>query len=182
MTTEQTSLATVPGRFDHATWRPVPVNFSRGANQPRLLIVHIMQGSLEGTDGWFRNPASEVSSHFGLARDGRLWQWVNCDDMAWHAVLANPRSIGVECEGYSGNALTTRQLEQLGRIYAWAMDRYPAISAWLNTRPDTGSGLSWHGLGGADWGGHPDCPGLPAVHQLADILRTAGQLAAGAAG
>lgn len=163
------------GHFPHASWRPV-VNYTTGGNQPRLLICHIMEGTLDGTDAWFRDPVSQVSAHFGVGRDGTVWQWVLPADQAWHAAAANPYSIGVEHEGWSGQPLTSDQLASTAAILAWAHQLYPDIKLWPNTRPDTGSGLSWHGLGGVPWGNHPNCPGTPVVHQLADILTHAQEL------
>lgn len=165
-----TPETTTAGRYPAAEWKPLAVNFTPGGNRPQLLIVHIMEGTLAGTDSWFRNPASQVSAHFGLGRTGGLTQWVDTNDIAWHAAEANDHSIGVECEGNSGQPLTSFQLDKIAGVFKWAHDTYPAISLWLNARPDSGSGLSWHGLGGVEWGNHPDCPGAPVVHQLGHIL------------
>lgn len=167
------AAAVVPGRYPLAAWRPIPDNFDTGGNRPRLLIVHIMQGTLEGTNNWFRNPASKVSAHFGVGRLGQVVQWVSTRDIAWHAAAANDHSIGVECEGFAGQPLTSVQLDAVAEILGWARSVYPGISDWLCTRPDTGSGLAWHGLGGVEWGNHPGCPGAPVVHQLGEILRAA---------
>ena len=173
MTTAQPETIVVPGRYPAAEWRPIDVNFMSGGNSPRLAIVHVMEGSLAGTDSWFRNPASEVSAHFGVGRDGTVIQWVNAGDIAWHAAAADDHSIGIETEGDSGEPLTPAQVGAVAGIFRWAHQHYPNIHAWLNTRPDNGSGLSWHGLGGAAWGNHPDCPGDPIRHQLGEILATA---------
>lgn len=159
--------------YPEAQKRAIDCNYRAGGNRPRLLIVHIMEGTLEGTDSWFRNPASEVSAHFGTGRDGTLYQWVSTDDQAWHAVAANAYSIGVENEGDAGERLTTVQLDVLAKLFAWAHRSYPDIALWLNTRPYSGQGLSWHGLGGWPWGNHPDCPGLPIREQLAEVLELA---------
>lgn len=160
-------------RFSGAQWRPIYTNYSSGGNSPRLLIVHIMQGTLNGTDSWFRNPAAQVSAHFGVGKDGTVYQWVDTNDRAWHAMAANSYAVGVECEGYAGTELTGAQFRAVAEIFAWAHQVHPAVSAWLNTRPFTGSGLSWHGLGGDAWGGHTGCPGQPIVDQLPGILATA---------
>lgn len=159
--------------YGGAQWRPISVNYNSGGNSPRLLIVHIMQGTLAGTDSWFRNPSAQVSAHFGVGKDGTIYQWVNTKDTAWHAADANNHSIGVECEGYSGQTLTTAQRNSVAVIYAWAHKQHGAISMWLNTNPTSGSGLSWHGLGGVAWGNHPDCPGTPIVDQLPLVLSKA---------
>ena len=73
-------------RYPGAEWRPISVNYRTGGNTPALAIIHIMQGTLAGTDSWFRNPAAEVSAHFGVGKDGTVIQWVDTSDTAWHAM------------------------------------------------------------------------------------------------
>lgn len=168
--------AGVDGHYPHATWQPITVNHQPGRTaRVRLAVAHIMQGTLTGTDAWFRNPAAQASSHFGVGRTGDVVQWVNCNDTAWHIAQGNPYSIGIEHEGFSGQPLTDDQMDATAAIFAWAAVKYN-LDLWLNTRPYTGGGLSWHGLGGTPWGNHPDCPGSPVVHQLGDILAHARQL------
>lgn len=60
---------------------------------PRAVFIHIMEGNLSGTDGWFRNPASgTVSTHFGIGyanwvdrtlRRVSVYQWVDTVNTAW---------------------------------------------------------------------------------------------------
>lgn len=55
----------------------------------------------------------QVSAHFFIERSGRLWQFVDCDQRAWHAgqsayrgrTNCNDDSIGIELEGLEGIAL-----------------------------------------------------------------------------
>jgi hypothetical protein len=150
---------------------PLGVNHQEGGIVPRVAVWHIMQGSLDGTYEWFLNPESQVSSHFGIGEDGELWQFVRVIDMAWHCAEGNPYAIGVENEGWSGNPLTDAQIKMGAKLFDWLHDTIPAIAYWRNLRPFTGRGLSWHGLGGQDWGNHPECPGAPVVAQLDTILR-----------
>ena len=168
--------------FEGATNRSIDVNYTPGGNRPRLFIVHIMEGTLAGTDSWFRNPAAQVSAHFGAGRQGELYQWVGTTNRAWHAMTANDYSIGCETEGdleTGERTLTKPQLEMVARAYHWSAKAYPDIALWLNLRPFTGQGLSWHGAGGAAWGDHPDCPGEGIRAQLPEILKRAKELAAG---
>jgi hypothetical protein len=162
------------GIYHGAEQRLIEVNFRAGGNRPRLLICHIMQGSLDGTDAWFRNGRSEVSAHFGVGRSGDVYQWVNTGSQAWHAVEANDYSVGVEHEGFAGTPLTAEQVKATAGIFRWAREEYPAIGGWLNKRPFVGTGLSWHGLGGERWGDHPGCPSPVIVAQLGAILAEAG--------
>lgn len=42
-----------------------------------------MGGSLPGTDGWFAQPASQVSAHTGVGLHGERHRYVNFIDRAW---------------------------------------------------------------------------------------------------
>lgn len=163
-------------RYPGAAWKPININFQAGGNSPRLLVEHIMQGTLAGTDSWFRNPAARASAHFGVGKDGTVLQWVDTASVAWHAVAANHHSIGVEHEGDSGQVLTAAQLEADASLLAWATEHHP-IPLQLAHDPG-GSGLAYHALGGQAWGGHLACPGAPIVSQLGAILAAARQILA----
>src|SRR5713101_3447319 len=77
------------------------------------IVVHIMDGTLAGTDAWFANPASDVSAHYGIGTGGQIHQYVAESDTAWHAgrrsrptwrlirPTPNPNfyTIGIEHEG-----------------------------------------------------------------------------------
>lgn len=144
-------------------------NFSKGGNNPRIVVLHIMQGSLAGTDNWFRDPSAQASAHFGVGRDGTIFQWVDTADEAWHAAGGNPYTIGIEHEGYSGQSLTESQIQADAGIVRWA-NRVHDIPFRI-TNDIHGSGLGWHGMGGAEWGGHVNCPGQPIVNQREQILK-----------
>lgn len=160
-----------------ATFRRVP-NYNAHGNAPRMDIMHIMQGTLVGTDAWFHNPASQVSAHFGIGKTGTLYQWVDTQDVAWHAMAANSHSIGIEHEGNSGQILTFEQIVTHAHLLAWLNKHIPAISI-QPCNSVTGTGLAWHGLGGAAWGNHPACPGPPIVAQRGEILQLARLIRAG---
>jgi N-acetylmuramoyl-L-alanine amidase len=52
----------------------------------RYLIHHYTAGrSYESSLAWFKDPASKVSAHFLIGRDGRIVQMVPLDRPAWHA-------------------------------------------------------------------------------------------------
>jgi hypothetical protein len=164
-------------RYPGAEWRPISVNYRSGGNTPTLQITHIMQGTLAGSDSWFRNPAAQVSAHFGIGRSGEVIQWVDTSDTAWHAMAANDRSIGVEHEGDSGETLTAAQMEADAKLFAWATEHHD-IPLSLAHAP-SGSGLAYHALGAASWGGHLQCPGRPIIAQLPAILKLAQQIRQG---
>lgn len=102
----------------------------------------------------------QVSSHFFISRSGDLWQFVSCDDRAWHAGLSiyrgrancNDDSIGIELEGLEGNTFESAQYESLSGLCAALMGRYPIthIAGHEHIAPgrkeDPGAGFDWRQL------------------------------------
>lgn len=95
-----------------------------GGKRHRLIthiVLHIMDGSLAGTDHWFAmskaeraaagGVASGSSAHYGVGKNGEIHQYVPDDKIAYHAgridnasvslPWGNPNSysIGIEHEG-----------------------------------------------------------------------------------
>lgn len=104
----------------------------RGGRLVDLIVVHVMDGTLHGTDGWFRNPESGVSAHYGVGRDGRVLRWVDEGDVAFHAgkkvrptaelvlerATENPNnySVGIECEGRAKDEPTPELMRALAAV------------------------------------------------------------------
>ncbi|HVU95446.1 MAG TPA: peptidoglycan recognition family protein [Puia sp.] len=66
--------------------KPSPNFFpGRKTYQPIAIVIHIMEGTLADTDSWFNDPASRVSAHYGVGRNGDVHQYVQEQDSAWHA-------------------------------------------------------------------------------------------------
>lgn len=68
-------------------------NFNKGrsGHNPELIVIHVMAGSLAGTDSWFSNPASQVSTHYGIGLNGEVHQYVLEEDVAWgNGRVSNP--------------------------------------------------------------------------------------------
>lgn len=77
-----------------------------------------------------------VSAHLLIRRDGRLIQYVSCEDRAWHAGVScfdgrercNDFSIGIELEGTDDTPFTEIQYARLTDCTRQIMRRYPAIT------------------------------------------------------
>ncbi|HEX2911448.1 MAG TPA: N-acetylmuramoyl-L-alanine amidase [Chloroflexia bacterium] len=107
----------------------------RGGFLPIAIVEHMMQGTLEETWRYFNGKVETgeyaVSAHYGIGRDGRIWQFVADEDTAWsNGILQEPDlSIGwlkevyqerincnlvtlsIEYEGFSGEPLTEEQYQ-----------------------------------------------------------------------
>ena len=94
-------------------WKPSP-NISPRKEGAKIshLVLHIMDGTLAGTDAWFGLRQSSVSAHYGIGKNGEVHQYVPDEVVAWHAgnrdlapgvvvPPGNPNdwSIGIEHEG-----------------------------------------------------------------------------------
>jgi hypothetical protein len=135
------------------------------------LILHIQQGHESGTEQWFDNPQSQASAHFGNPKIGRLDQFVDSADKAWAEAAGNRSWISVENEGFSGDLLTGSQVQNLAQLMAW-LHVVEKVPLQLSDSP-AGAGLGYHSMGGAAWGNHPTCPGLPVIGQRVAILAAA---------
>jgi hypothetical protein len=135
------------------------------------LILHVQEG-MGGLQGWFNNPTAQASSTFWVAKGGALEQYVDADLTAWAQAAGNGQYNSVETEGFHGEALTDAQIQTLAKLYAWGRQVY----GWpLQLADSPGQpGFGWHGMGGNQWGGHPDCPGVQRQAQRHQILALVG--------
>lgn len=169
---------------DIAEWRGPTINrVTNGMVEWRGLVVHIAEGSYEGTISWQKNPASSVSSHFVVDTDGKLAQVVDTADTAWTQIAGNGHWLSVECAGFTPNPLTDAQLHTIARLLAKCHAVY-GVPLQLAINPD-GRGLGHHSMGtnggsvptdnwtGPTWG-HTDCPGPNIIAQKPTILALAG--------
>lgn len=98
----------------HVVWKGSPnMWFGREGHKPEAIVIHIMDGTLSGTDAWFMNPQSNVSAHYGIGKAGEVHQYVKEENSAWHSgrvekptwsglknnINPNRYTIGIEHEG-----------------------------------------------------------------------------------
>lgn len=102
----------------------------------------------------------QVSSHFFIDRTGALWQFVDCDQRAWHAGQSSYRgrsqcnddSIGIELEGLEGLPFEPAQYSALASLCRDITLRYPIqhVAGHEHIAPgrkqDPGPGFDWHQL------------------------------------
>ena len=82
-------------------------NKSQRKIRPEAIVLHHSGGSYNGGVSWIRNPASKVSYHCLIARDGKRAVFGEDTDRTWHAGISkwkgrgdlNSWSIGVSWEG-----------------------------------------------------------------------------------
>lgn len=91
-------------------WSRSP-NFSyrNGVIINRIILHYTTSDNVMGTIAWFSNPASRVSSHYVISRQGVIHQCVDDGNKAWHARSANANSIGIEFCAKPGQRMTKEQ-------------------------------------------------------------------------
>jgi AmpD protein len=126
-----------------------------GGNEVQALFTNQLDWEAHPYFGQIRG--LEVSSHFYIRRDGSLWQFVSCDDRAWHAGKSDYRgrsncnddSIGIELEGLEGELFEPAQYECLARLCQDLARQYPIahIAGHEHIAPgrkqDPGPGFNW---------------------------------------
>lgn len=99
----------------------------------------------------------KVSAHFFIRRNGELWQFVGCDERAWHAGQSHYRgrdacnddSIGIELEGLEGDTFEADQYDTLESLCAAIAQRYAIahVAGHEHIAPgrkrDPGPGFDW---------------------------------------
>ncbi len=122
-------------------------------------VQHLFTNTLDwNAHPYFKNiEGMQVSSHFYIRRNGDLWQFVSCEERAWHAGVSSYRgrdncnddSIGIELEGLEGETFEAGQYETLGSLCAALGQRYPVqhIAGHEHVAPgrkaDPGPGFQW---------------------------------------
>lgn len=105
----------------------------RAGHRVRSIVLHVAEGSEAGVTEWFNNPASEVSAHYLVCKDGRVIQYVRDEDSAWangrlnrpdlsrpivaewvnQGINPNRQTLSIETERYYQERLTGPQLASL---------------------------------------------------------------------
>ena len=88
-------------------WIPSPNHWNGRPNRHtnnarvRIICIHHTAGGFDSVVNHFKDPASQVSSHYLVSSDGnRVVQFVQEKDAAWSCEDGNAQTINIECEDY----------------------------------------------------------------------------------
>lgn len=164
-------MSIYPKFHPNIPFAPSPHFSSRGGKSVEGIVVHYTAGgSAKGSIAWAQDPASKVSWHFIIARNGDVTQQVALDKAAWHAGAsemkyrgemtagANRFTIGIELanHGYLYRDKNERFLYELaGNMRRYRQKGVPVygkliydngneIEGWWEPFPDAQiDGLDW---------------------------------------
>ncbi len=153
-----------------------PVKFvaspNRGAplSEKTFIIMHYTNGAnVQSIVNWFMNPASQVSAHIIIGRDGEVVQMIPFDRVGWHAGISswggynklNAYSVGIELDNAGMLQRSGDQwVSSFGKVYP---DSEVLVSAH-KTYPKVIYG--WHKFTGVQLG--------TAAEVVAELIRTYG--------
>ncbi len=139
------------------TWKKPPIakfiqspNYSsrNGSRVGRIIVHYTTSDNVDGTIAHFLNPASQVSAHYIVARDGKIYQMVRDADKAWHALGANSDSIGIEHSAAPGEQMTADQEQSSVSLIKWLLSEYKLRATAIHGHRFTPENA-----------GHTECPG-----------------------
>ncbi|WP_224360811.1 peptidoglycan recognition protein family protein [Hyalangium versicolor] len=110
-------------------------NERNGMDIDTIVIHHTASNNGAGDLAHMRDPKAEVSAHYMVDRDGKIYQLVNDSKRAWHAGKAelhgvptdvNGRSIGIEIvnDGSGKTAFTEAQYKSLTQLVGFLKQEY----------------------------------------------------------
>lgn len=106
-------------------WDASPNFSSRNGIPIRRIILHCTAtNSLATVLNWFRHPESQVSTHYVVAQDGKIYQMVRDSEKAWHAYGENADSIGIEHVADVHEHLSPQQEHSTITLIRWLMAEY----------------------------------------------------------
>ncbi|MGO1072058.1 N-acetylmuramoyl-L-alanine amidase [Lysobacter sp. CA199] len=125
------ACASVPPHNPLAQWRGSPNHNERRAQL--IVLHHTQQDSVEESLRTLstRNSQGQVSAHYLIGEDGRIYQLVAEDRRAWHAGAGrwgdiwdlNSASIGIEIDNDGSEPFAQAQIQSLLRLLADITER-----------------------------------------------------------
>lgn len=141
-----------------ATWHPLGRQTEPRIGTPEVVCEHTaVSPSLESLLSYFDNDGySGVGSHFGIGRDGRIWQFQRIDHQADANLQGNDRVVSIEnADGYGevwgpGDPVpdfTGPQLESNIRVVNWVCEEANIPKRLVKDTCEGTRGVGWHRMG-----------------------------------
>lgn len=202
---KEQNVAIVFGRVPHPDFQDRPITKPEGVGQNNLgkrevkgVVWHRMLGSLNGTDGYFRNPNVAALTDYGVGvastdgntYDGVIYKWNNPlgyqSGWASGQVIApygdglefvarygaggvNRYQASIEISGYYDTALSEKSRQAIAELTAYWADQYKIPWDVFPIAPQDGfSFVRWH----QEFTGPAEkqCPGSVVIAETNDLI------------
>lgn len=161
-------------------------NVDGAMDDHRGIVLHIAEGSYEGTISWQLNPNQTYASG-GKVTTSSTWivgknhgEWAQMSDsntVAWCQRAGSRTWNSIELAGHAGDKPTAWQVEACAQLLAWVHKTHGVPLAVADT--DAERGLGHHSMdrewAGVEWG-HDDCPGAGVIAAKPAIVARAKQI------
>lgn len=147
-------------RYPGATWRPVAWANARDDNTDATVVVlHVTAGLANSQYAYF-NEVKKACSHFHVALDGDVEQYIDTDKLSAADYEGSDDSISIETAGLGDGEWTPAQIVSLVKLLAWIARTHGIPMRLKTTSSPTEAGVGWHRLGIV--GNFPSLPSLLA--------------------
>lgn len=113
------------------TWDPAHysnyTSWNRSASDVRWIVLHTIEGPASAGISWFKNPDSNVSSHFVVDAQGDITKMVRIEDVAYTNGNGpyNRTGINVEMAGYANETQFSEAMyDSVGQLIGYLCDTY----------------------------------------------------------
>lgn len=175
-------------------WHPSP-NFGprRDGLTPALIVLHYTaMADADAALARLCDPGAQVSAHYLIGSDGRLWQMVREGMRAWHAGEGewggqqdiNSRSVGIELDNRGDHPFAAPLMRRLEHVLPKIMARWNIPASGVIGHSDMAPGRKCDPGPRFDWArlarqglasGSEMCPaGKPEMDQFRTLARNAG--------
>lgn len=178
--------------YPQAKRRELSRNYTRTKTAKNCVVLHT-SASATATSlyGWFSNPSAQSSSHFHVANDGTVEQYIDTDYISWANREGNSRSVTIETQGSGYEAWTEAQLTAMVKLCAWITQVHGIPVRMMENSKATEKGIGWHRIGidgafpttgllrgrnsrggGQTWSGPGKiCPGDKRINQVPALVK-----------
>jgi hypothetical protein len=128
-------------RYPKAEDHNIPRDPEDPAIDPRIVCIHTMEGTIEGAEGRWKTTPFEA--HFGVAMDGRVWQWRDTSIQADSQFKGNDYCISIETEdkGQVETRWTDIQFQRLVELITWIGEQHDIPFRMVKTTKERGIGF-----------------------------------------
>jgi hypothetical protein len=169
-------------RMPEAIWTPKAIGSRARRAKGRGVVYHVAVSEAQNL-----MPGPDADWHFYVAKDGRIYQYIDTDFQAWATRDGNASMIAVETQGGvndpQGEPWTAAQLASLAGIARFAHVTEGVPLRLMQSSRTSERGLGWHRLGcdpvrapgGELWSSAYGkvCPGDAKIAQMPEVLRLA---------
>lgn len=133
--------------YPQAVYKPIKVNHSTAVYVKNCVLYHVAASEADSLYGWFSNPSARASSHFYIAYDGTVEQYIDTRYTSWANGDGNSRSVTIETAGQGTGKWTPAQLESLIRLTIWICKTHNITIREMTSSSVSQTGIGWHRLG-----------------------------------